>query len=277
MIEVREISFTAGTRTLLNGVGFRLEPGRFYGLLGPNGAGKSTLLRLLSGELKPSTGSICFNDRELSNWPLRELAQIRGALPQRAELSFEYTVEEVVALGRSPFGEAEDESVKGPLAIESALQAFELESLRNRSYLKLSGGEQQRVQLARVFAQVWRAPGDTSTRFLLLDEPATGLDLSHQQSLLQLLRETARQNTLVLAALHDPNQVAAHADELLMLCGGKLVAQGSVETVLDAALLEQFFCVKAETLRDAKNGKSFRFHAHGDSDSGPAKACADDA
>ncbi len=264
MIEACEISFSAGTRTLLDGVNFRLEPGRFYGLLGPNGAGKSTLLRLLSGELKPRTGTLSFNERELPEWSLRDLARIRGALPQRADLSFEYTVEEVVSLGRSPFGEAENETVNGPLAIESALQSFELESLRSRSYLKLSGGEQQRVQLARVFAQVWRAPGATSTRFLLLDEPTAGLDLSHQQSLLRLLRETARQNTLVLAALHDPNQVAAHADALLVLSGGKLVAQGSVESVLDSTLLEKYFRVKAETLRDAKNGKSFSFHTRPD-------------
>lgn len=266
MIEARQISFSAGKQTLLEAVNFRLEPGRFYGLLGPNGSGKSTLLRLLSSELKPRTGSLSFNECELQNWHLPDLARIRGALPQRAELSFDYTVEEVVTLGRSPFGEAGNEIVNGPLAIESALETFELKSLRSRSYLKLSGGEQQRVQLARVFAQVWRAPGDTSTRFLLLDEPTTGLDLSHQQSLLRLLRETARQNTLVLAALHDPNQVAAYADELLVLCEGKLVAQGSVESVLDAALLEQYFCVKAETLRDAKNGKSFSFHIRPDSE-----------
>jgi iron complex transport system ATP-binding protein len=264
MIQVRQICYSAGKRTLLDGVGFCLEAGRFYGLLGPNGAGKTTLLRLLSGEIQPQTGSIAYNNRNLPEWPLMELARIRGVLPQRAELSFEYTVEEVVALGRSPFSESENESSYGAMAVEDALQAFELDKLRNRSYLKLSGGEQQRVQLARVFAQVWRAPGDTSARFLILDEPTTGLDLAHQQSLLSLLRETARANTVVLAALHDPNQVAAYADELLVLCGGKLVAEGSVESILEAPLLEQYFCVKAETLRNSKNGKSFSFHAHPD-------------
>ena len=262
MIEANGIQYSVGARTLLDSVNFQLEPGRFYGLLGPNGAGKSTLLRILSGELKAQTGTVSINGRELSEWPLNELAQIRGALPQRAELSFEYTVEEVIALGRSPFGATQNETIKGPRAIEASLQAFQLQTLRERSYLNLSGGEQQRVQLARVFAQIWREEDDDSPRCLLLDEPTTSLDLSHQQQLLQLLRETARRNTTVLAALHDPNQVAAHADALLVLCGGQLVAEGDVEAVLNDTLLERYFCVEAETLRTAQNGKSFSFRAH---------------
>lgn len=262
MIQAKGIQYSVGARTLLDSVNFQLEPGRFYGLLGPNGAGKSTLLRILSGELKAQTGTVSINGRKLSEWPLNELAQIRGALPQRAELSFEYTVEEVIALGRSPFGATQNEAIKGTQAIEASLEAFQLQTLRERSYLNLSGGEQQRVQLARVFAQIWREEDDDSPRCLLLDEPTTSLDLSHQQQLLQLLRETARRNTTVLAALHDPNQVAAHADALLVLCGGKLVAEGDVEAVLNDALLERYFCVEAETLRTAQNGKSFSFRAH---------------
>jgi iron complex transport system ATP-binding protein len=262
MIEGHSISYAFKSRQILEGLDFRLKPGRFYGLLGPNGAGKSTLLRILNGEIKPQSGRVEFSGRNLADWPLKQLAQVRSALPQRAELSFEYTVEEVVALGRSPFGNAAQENQNGPRAIQAALEAFKLQNLRERSYLNLSGGEQQRVQLARVFAQIWRAPDDNATRFLLLDEPASSLDLSHQHSMLHRLRETARNNTIVLAALQDPNQVAAYADELLVLSGGKLVAQGPVESVLDDALLERYFCIQAETLRTTSNGKTFSFKAH---------------
>lgn len=261
MIEAKGIHYSYGSRKLLESVNFKLECGRFYGLLGPNGAGKSTLLRILSGELKLESGSLTINERELARWPLKELAQLRGALPQRAELSFDYRVEEVVALGRSPFSNRQNESINGPKAIQAALEAFQLQALRERSYLNLSGGEQQRVQLARVFAQIWRAANDHSPRILLLDEPTAGLDLSHQHQLLQLLQQTARQGATILAALHDPNQAAAHADNLLVLCGGKLVAQGEVGEVLNNELFERYFCVEAEVFQTAHNGKRFSFRA----------------
>lgn len=261
MIQAKDITYSAGPRTLIENVSFELKPGGFYGLLGPNGAGKSTLIRLLSGELKPASGSVSLQGRALSTWSLHAMAKIRGALPQRTELSFDYTVEEVVALGRSPFSDAPNESTDGPIAIQTSLEAFQLENLRDRSYLKLSGGEQQRVHLARVLAQIWRAKGDASPRCLLLDEPTTGLDLAHQQQLFRLLKKITRQGSTVLAALHDPNQVAANTDALLLLSRGKLVAEGSVEETLNSRLLERYFGVETETLRTAQNGKAFSFHA----------------
>ncbi|CAI8265936.1 MAG: Hemin import ATP-binding protein HmuV [Opitutia bacterium UBA7350] len=261
MIEAKGITFSAGSRKLIKAVTFKLQPGKFYGLLGPNGAGKSTLLRILNGEIQPDKGSVFFDERKLTDWSLTALAKIRSALPQRTELSFDYTVEEVVALGRSPFNDSQNESTQGPEAIQASLESFHLEKLRNRSYLNLSGGEQQRVQLARVFTQIWRPKGDPTSRFLLLDEPTAGLDLAHQQQLLERLQESARQGTTVIAALHDPNQVAAHADSLLVLAEGKLVADGKVEEILNNTLLKRYFGVETETLRTAKNGKAFSFRA----------------
>ena len=203
MIEAKGIHYSYGSRKLLESVHFTLECGRFYGLLGPNGAGKSHLLRILSGELKLESGSLTINERELAKWPLKELAQLRGALPQRAELSFDYRVEEVVALGRSPFGNSQNESINGPKAIQAALEAFQLQALRERSYLNLSGGEQQRVQLARVFAQIWRAANDHSPRILLLDEPTAGLDWSVRSEIIELIDQLSRER-IVLIVTHEP-------------------------------------------------------------------------
>jgi iron complex transport system ATP-binding protein len=261
MIEVNALGYKIGSSHLLHDLNFCLTPGNFYGLLGPNGAGKSTLMRILASELKASTGSISYDGQALSSWSLHKLAQKRAALPQRPTLSFSYTVDEVVALGRSPFSRDSKESINGPKAIDESIHAFQLNDLRDRDYLTLSGGEQQRVQLARILAQIWRSVDAKGTRYLLLDEPATGLDLSHQHSILKLLREIARNNTVVLAALHDPNHVAAYTDCMLVLSGGKLVAQGNTEDNLNDNLLEKYFCVTSETLRTKANSKSFAFTA----------------
>jgi iron complex transport system ATP-binding protein len=219
-------------------------------------------MRILGAELKASSGSISYGGRTLQNWSLQELAQKRAALPQRPTLSFSYTVDEVVALGRSPFSRDSKEPINGPKAIDESIDAFQLNKLRNRDYLSLSGGEQQRVQLARIMAQIWRPVDAKGTRYLLLDEPATGLDLFHQHSILKLLRETSRNNTVVLAALHDPNHVAAYTDSMLVLSEGKLVAHGNTEDNLNNNLLEKYFCIESETLRTKTNSKSFAFTTH---------------
>lgn len=259
MIKVNALGYKIGSIQLLHELDFCLTPGKFYGLLGPNGAGKSTLMRILAGELRATTGSVTYEEQSLEDWSLLKLAQKRAALPQRPTLSFAYTVDEVVALGRSPFSRDSEESINGPKAINDSLNAFQLNDLRDRNYLTLSGGEQQRVQLARIMAQIWRPDDVKGTRYLLLDEPATGLDLSHQHSILKSLRETSRNDTVVLAALHDPNHVAAYTDSILVLSAGKLVAQGNTEDNLNDDLLEKYFCVSSETLRTSVNGKSFAF------------------
>jgi iron complex transport system ATP-binding protein len=223
---------------VLRGIDLRLQCGRVHAVLGPNGAGKSTLLRLLSGELAPDSGSLWFNGRALSQWSARRLAQLRAVLPQREQLGFGFCAEEVVGLGRYPalkHSAAQEQSI-----IDAALQATATSHLRGRRYPELSGGERARVQLARVLAQIW-TPDAHCGRMLLLDEPTASLDLAHQHYCLQLVRQFATSGAAVLIILHDPNLVADYADDVTLLCGGEVLAQGAPGEVLQSQTLERMY------------------------------------
>ncbi len=261
MIKASKLCLQVAQTELLKDLDFQLEPGYFYGLMGPNGAGKSTLIRLLAGELQASSGSIQYESKAIQSWSISKLAQKRAVLPQRSDLSFDYTVEEVVALGRNPFSREPNENRLGPQAISECMESLQLTPLQERNYLTLSGGEQQRVHLARIMAQLWHPETHSTPRYLLLDEPATGLDLSHQHQILEQLRKTARANTVVLAALHEPNHVASYTDRLLVLYGGKLVASGQTDEILNDKLFEKYFCIQSETLQTNMQTKNFSFSA----------------
>jgi len=174
-MEAEDAAFAYGPCTVLDGVSACFAAGRVTALLGPNGAGKSTLLGLLSGERRPTRGRGDFDGRPVASWEPRELARRRAVLPQAAGLSFPFTVEEVVLLGRAPHlrGGERDEDIA---PCREALRMEDMLPMIGRDYTTLSGGERQRVHLARVLAQAWERRGQA----LLLDEPVAGLDLSHQ-------------------------------------------------------------------------------------------------
>jgi len=238
MLQARQIAVRLGGQLILDQVSLRVAPGELVAVIGPNGAGKSTLLRVLSGELKPHAGTVELLGRALESWPVRELARRRAVLSQHTTLEFAFSALEVVLLGRAPHGGG-----AGPreLAIAyAALAAAEIEQLADRWYTTLSGGEQQRVQLARVLAQIWE-PVDEQPRLLLLDEPTSSLDLAHQHHTLALARRFARHDTGVLAILHDLNLAAQYADRLLLLQRGQLLASGPPGDVLTAELIGRAF------------------------------------
>src|SRR5262249_44991737 len=162
-----------------------------------------TLLRLLTGEYTPDTGNIRLNGRHLREYAADELARVRGYLPQQSSLEFDFTASEVVMLGRSPHSRSGDGKREQAL-VEQALALTGAGALADRFYTTLSGGEQQRVHLARVFVQIWQAPANGS-RLLLLDEPTSSLDLGHQHSILGAVRRFAREGTAVIMVLHDLN------------------------------------------------------------------------
>lgn len=263
MIDINHVSYQIGDHKLLDAIQLQLSPGRVYALLGPNGSGKSTLMRLIAGELHPSEGSISIDNTDLRDWSRQAIAQCRAILPQHSALNFDYTVDEVVALGRTPYSQAADEATVGPRAISAALDCLELGALRQRNYTTLSGGEQQRVQLARVLAQINGAPAaqQSTPRYLLLDEPTAGLDLSHQHALLQLARQLAGANTAVLISMHDPNHAAAYADDVIVLKEGQLVACGTTHTTLTAALLDEHFGIQSQSIAGPDQRSYFVFNA----------------
>jgi iron complex transport system ATP-binding protein len=220
---------------LLNNIGLTLEAGLILGLAGPNGAGKSSLLRLIAGDIPLSDGQLLLGGKPRTAWPRRQLARQLAYLPQLSLLNFPYTVEEVVTLGRMPHdtGAGTDRAI-----VDKAMAATDVHQLRGRLYTHLSGGEKQRVQLARVFSQIWDAG---SGALLLLDEPTAALDLAHQQQVLGAVRELAAGGCAVVLAIHDLNLIAGLADSIAVLQGGSLAACGTPACVFTPQLFRDVF------------------------------------
>lgn len=215
--------------------------GQLVALLGPNGSGKSTLLGALAGIL-PAQGDVLLDGEVLTDLGWQALARRRAMLPQRQPQLFHIPVFQVLSLGL----DEGSEPARQREAIQALCEALELDALLARDFSRLSGGEQQRVLIARTLLQVW--PGlNPAGRILLLDEPLAGLDLHHQLALLRLLKTVARQGLLVVIAIHDINLAIDWADRILCLQQGRVVSEGGVELV-DQALLEQVFQIRIERI-----------------------------
>lgn len=245
MLEAQNLTLARGGKTLLSGISLTLHPGEVLSIIGPNGAGKSTLMKLLSGDLSADSGSIILEKRPLNLWSSRELARKRGVLPQNSELNFPLKVLEVVLLGRS--NAYRDHETREDLEIaRQCLDRVDLSGFETRIYTTLSGGEKQRVHLARVLAQLWKKKADIdSPRYYFLDEPTASLDIGHQQGLLQTARSLARkENAAVLAVLHDLNLAATFSDRILLLRQGKCLICGTPREVLTAEWIRDVFCME---------------------------------
>jgi len=205
-LQARSVTVTVGRKRLIEDVSLQVEPGQVVAMVGPNGAGKSTLLRAICGEMHPAQGEIWFNDRALAQWSARQQAQMRAVLPQLSTLGFDFRVLDVVLMGRSPHVNGTESRRDYEIAFD-ALTMVAMSHFADRVYTTLSGGEQQRVQLARVLAQVWDECPHGS-RYLLLDEPTNNLDLAHQHAILRIVREFRSQGRGLLAILHDLNLAA---------------------------------------------------------------------
>ena len=236
-----------GARQILSGIDLELRPGEVLGVLGANGAGKSTLLATLAAELPSSEGRLELDGRALADWAPQALARRRAVLPQSPSLGFDLSVRDVVAMGAYPFPEI-DPAAHAALLREALAQADAM-ALADRRYLGLSGGEQQRVQFARVLVQVLGARAAGEYRVLLLDEPTASLDPRHQLLLLRTVQALARaQGIAALVVLHDVNLAAQWCDRLLLLAGGRMVAQGTPAEVLTPCALEQVYEMPASVL-----------------------------
>jgi len=236
-LELEQASAAPWGAPLLRDISLALEPGGILGLIGPNGAGKSSLLRLIAGDIPLAGGRLQLAGKAREEWPRRLLARRLAYLPQLSLLNFPYTVEEVVAMGRMPHdtGVSIDAGI-----VAQALAATDTARLRERLYTRLSGGEKQRVQLARVLSQVWDAgPG----ALLLLDEPSNALDLSHQQMVLTAVRDLAESGCAVVVASHDLNLVAGLADSIALLQQGRVAALGSPWEVFTPQLFSEIFAI----------------------------------
>lgn len=229
------LSLRLGKRRVIDGVSLTLRRGEITALIGPNGAGKSTLLRLLTGFLSPDSGERHIEGRPLADWSASALSRRRAVMLQRTQLNANWPVETVIAMGRAPWGTEPD-----PALIRRVMAETGCTHLAGRRYPALSGGEQQRVQLARSLAQLWDHGGPQG--WLFLDEPTSALDLYYQQHLLRLLKKLTRRGQLhVCIVLHDLNLAALWADRILLLHQGKLVAQGTPQEVIQQSVIHRWY------------------------------------
>jgi iron complex transport system ATP-binding protein len=247
VIRAEALVVDRGGRRLLDGAGVTVRPGRVTAVLGPNGAGKSTLLRALAGDLALAAGEVWIDGRGLADWPRRDLARRRAVLLQESTLALPYGVFEVVLMGRAPHVGGGETAADHAIAL-AALGRVGAASLAARSYPTLSGGEKQRVQLARALAQVAAAPAAPGG-YLLLDEPTASLDPRHQHLVLGLARSVAAEGGGVLVILHDVNLASQYADEAALLACGRVVACGEVEEVMRAEHLRAAFDLDLRAIR----------------------------
>ncbi|MCE6988936.1 heme ABC transporter ATP-binding protein [Dyadobacter sp. CY323] len=244
MIEVRRVGFEVRGRKLLEDVSFAVKSGEFWAVVGANGAGKSTLIKLLSSELTPTSGHVDFLGRDLKNYKLKELARKRAVLSQQNTISLSFTVQEIVLMGRYPFYDSEPEQ-RDLAIVDVCLKKVGIGKLKSRLYPTLSGGEQQRVQVARALAQIW----EVENGLLLLDEPTTGMDLLHQFETFHLAKELTKGGFAVIAVVHDLNQALQYADKVLMLKDGRSYGIGAPDEVLTENAIKAGFGLPVQIIQ----------------------------
>ena len=228
------VRYPRSRRPALDGVSMRVEDGTFYAILGPNGSGKSTLMRALLGGLSGEAGEAFVGGRLVSEWSRRELARKVGAVPQSESIAFPLSVRDLVAMGRYPhLGPLRVEGELDRTAIREALRRCDAEALAERDVGTLSGGELQRVRIARALAQQPRA--------LVLDEPTASLDIRHEMGILHLLRQSAERGMTILLVTHHINLAARFADRFLLLDEGAVAAEGSADEVFRAETMERVY------------------------------------
>lgn len=251
MLVAENIRVKVGDRSLLSDVDLRLEPGMCVSLMGPNGAGKSTLLKVLTGEIKPLAGRVLLNGAELDAWRVAQRARLRAVLPQHLDLAFPFSAWEVALLGRMPHHRGVP-GLRDREVVAEVMRLLDVFDLAGQAYTRLSGGERARVQLARVFAQIWDEPADRQPRYLLLDEPTAALDIAHQLDLMQRLGALLERGVGVLMILHDINLAATHADQVVMLRDGAVKAVGAPPQVMTPDVLREVFSVEACVIADPR-------------------------
>ncbi|MFF4897200.1 heme ABC transporter ATP-binding protein [Streptomyces sp. NPDC001068] len=244
LVEAEGVRVRFGSRTVLAGVGLVARAGEVVALVGPNGAGKSTLLAALAADVPAGEGLVRVFGRPVAEWSAAELALRRAVLPQAAVLSFPFTVEDVVRMGRAPHADAAP--AEDARAVAGAMAVTEVAGFAGRPYSALSGGERARVALARVLAQ--------HSPLLLLDEPTAALDLRHQELVLRLCRERARAGDAVVVVLHDLALAAAYAHRVVILRAGRIVADGPPADVFEDRLLSEVYGHPVEVFPHPRTG-----------------------
>ncbi|MCI9843386.1 heme ABC transporter ATP-binding protein [Flavobacterium pectinovorum] len=247
MLRVESISYKINNRHLLKDITFSIRKGEMVAILGANGAGKSTLMKILCREKQPSEGRVVFDAKDLNDYSAKELAGKRATLYQQNTVSLAFTVEEIVLMGR--YGkETANTNFANQFALKETMEICGISHLADRSMLTLSGGEQQRVHLARVLSQVW----DNKDALLLLDEPVSNMDMLYQHQTLAIANALAKKGFMVVCVLHEINLAAQYADRVIMLKGGRKWWDGAPEEVFTSRNIFTAFGVHTQVQTDPR-------------------------
>jgi len=253
MLTISNLEVAYAEKIVLHDVSLHVKPGEIAGIIGPNGAGKTTVIRAVSGTTAINKGVVSVDGKDVTGLSHIERARTMAVVPQARQMGGAYSVRQAVMMGRTAhMGWLGRENEADKMAVNQAIAHTNLIDLADRQIAKLSGGEQQRVLLARALAQ--------QTPVLLLDEPTSHLDLRHQADLLQLIKELVRAKQLaVLFAMHDLNLVSAVADTVALLVNGRMAAQGTPGEVLTPDLISSAYRTPVTVIRESRGGKPFIF------------------
>lgn len=248
IISISNLSAGYGSREVIHDLSLSLETGVFYGLIGPNGSGKSTLIDLMMATLAPNRGTIRLRGRELKEFCHREKALDIALVPQDFRINFDFTVYEVVMMGRHPhIPRFANPGITDQAVVDQVLAELEITDLADRLITQLSGGEKQRVIVARALAQ--------ATPLLILDEATSSLDIQHSLHIFQVLKRRQREQQItVIAAIHDLNFAAAYCDEIILLNQGRLVTIGPPQEVLIRERLQEVFSIDCQVFEQPFSG-----------------------
>ena len=237
MIDVQSVGLVLDGRAIIKNVSLQVFPGEVLALVGPNGAGKSSLLSIMAGDTPATSGTALLSGSDVTKYRPDQAARLRAVLMQSNQVSFPFTVWEIVEMGRAPWSRTTSRGEDNE-AIADALARADVESLTERRFNQLSGGERARVSLARVLAQ--------RTPVVLLDEPTAALDLKHQESVMTTVRDIANQGRAVVVVVHDLSVAAGYADRVAMLDSGRLEAIGAPREVIVSERVSRIYGLEVD-------------------------------
>ncbi len=239
------VTVTLSRKDIVKQVSVQVADGQFVGLLGPNGSGKTTLLKSIYRVLKPSAGIVTLDGTDIREMSYRESSKRMGVVSQFTNMSFDFTVEEIVLMGRAPHKKAFSQDTEEDYRIaEEALRKVDMLDFRDRMFMTLSGGEKQRILLARTLAQ--------QVDILILDEPTNHLDIKYQIQIMDVVKSLGKG---VLSALHDLNLTLMYCSYVYVLKNGRIVAHGPTEEIITKELIREVYEVDCEVERDRRSGK----------------------
>ncbi|MCF7792461.1 MAG: ABC transporter ATP-binding protein [Candidatus Cloacimonetes bacterium] len=249
IIDINNLTLGYQNKRVIEDLNISFFAGEFCALLGPNGGGKSTFLKSLIGYLKPQFGEILIQGKKLTNWKSEELAKSISLIPQDNQLQFDYSVEELVLMGRFPYlGFWQKYSLQDKNIVRDILEKLDLSAMKNELYSQLSGGERRRVLIARALAQ--------QTEILLLDEAFANLDINHQLEIMQILSEINREEgKLIILVSHNINLSSEYCDRIVMMKQGKIIADGKSENIINQSTLKQVYDADLEVISNPVSGK----------------------